>query len=102
MEQQRTEVIPLGEDATDRRGFLKQAAAAGAALSVIASPAAFAATRKAKVYTGKRLDRFNWSFAIPVSTSRPSASRSSPKANEGCSASATSRHECSRICPPTR
>ncbi len=66
MEQQRTEVIPLGENATNRRGFLKQAAAAGAALSVIASPAAFAATRKAKVYTGKRLDRFDWSFAIPV------------------------------------
>ncbi len=66
MEEQRSEVASPGENEVDRRGFLKQAAVAGVAVSAMASPAAVAAARKAKVYTGKRLDRFNWSFAIPV------------------------------------
>jgi len=66
MEQQRDAASSLGESTTSRRTFLKQAAVAGAGLAAVTAPGAFAAARKAKVYTGKRLDKFNWSFAIPV------------------------------------
>jgi NitT/TauT family transport system substrate-binding protein len=47
-----------------RRSFIQKSVVAGAAVSAVAAPAATAALRK-NVYTGKRLDKFNWSFAIP-------------------------------------
>lgn len=50
-----------------RRTFLIRAAAAGAAVSALTVPAAaVASVRRPTVYSGKKLDKFNWSFAIPV------------------------------------
>jgi NitT/TauT family transport system substrate-binding protein len=55
-----------GSEGLTRRGFLGRSVLAGAALSAAAAPGlAGAATRRAKVYSGTRLDKFNWSFAIP-------------------------------------
>ena len=54
------------EHGISRRDLLKRGVVAGAALTALGSPAALAAARRPKVYTGKRLDKFNWSFAIPV------------------------------------
>jgi NitT/TauT family transport system substrate-binding protein len=55
------------ESGISRSDFLKRGAAAGAAVAALTSPAAaLAAARRPKVYTGTALDKFNWSFAIPV------------------------------------
>jgi NitT/TauT family transport system substrate-binding protein len=66
MEQQSEVPGSVGESTTSRRVFLKQASAAGVVAAAVLSPGAVAAVRKAKIYTGNRLDKFNWSFAIPV------------------------------------
>jgi NitT/TauT family transport system substrate-binding protein len=50
----------------DRRSFVGRAVAAGVGLSALGAASALGGTRRTKVYTGKRLDRFNWSFAIPT------------------------------------
>ena len=54
-----------GNDSFTRQGLLRRAAVTGVAISAVTAPTATAALRKAKVYTGKRLDKFHWSFAIP-------------------------------------
>jgi NitT/TauT family transport system substrate-binding protein len=66
MEQQPHDTDSPLERATSRRGFLTQAAVTGAGLAAMASPAYAATARGTKIYTGKRLDTFKWSFAIPV------------------------------------
>lgn len=48
-----------------RRSFVQRSIAAGVAISAVSAPAASAALRRNSVYSGKKLDKFTWSFAIP-------------------------------------
>lgn len=49
-----------------RRSFIQRSIAAGVAISAMSAPAASAALRKkTSVYSGKKLDDFKFSFAIP-------------------------------------
>jgi ABC-type nitrate/sulfonate/bicarbonate transport system substrate-binding protein len=53
------------ERSLTRRSFVQKSVAAGVAISALGAPTAASAFRKTSVYSGKKLDKFNWSFAIP-------------------------------------